>query len=318
MELFHEYYSGRCQFVLDILAHAKAKNQFTKEELEGIYTENHVPLLFFDTLKELINSGLLDDHRNGTYGLGEALRPVRTPLPALERAYLKYLCHTPEAVLFLEPEVLARISQNCGDVDEKLFSEIRRPPLPPVPKIEPQVFRTLLQAIAEGRMVSYCYHTQSSKEQKTALHSVPYRLEHSVLDGRWWLLSYSTTENKPIKSRLENLDSVELEGASPISEQQIRDAINDLRSPERVVLHIRSPKNALERAFLTFENALDMDARALDDGSAELSFSWFKFDDRDIVKKLLYLGEAVKLIQPESLRKMVRERLLACLIKEGN
>lgn len=316
MELFHEYYSGHCQLVLDILARAKAENRFTRGELEKIHEENHVPSLFYDTLEELTGSGLLDNPKNGAYLLGESLRPMRAPLPALERAYLKYLCHTPEASLFLEPETLEWISQNCSDVDETLFSGILRPPLPPVPEIDPQVFRALLRAIAEGRIVSYQYRTQNSREWKTALHAVPYRLEHSVLDGRWWLLSYSAAEGRPIKSRLENLASVEPEGESPLSEGQIQEAINGLQAPERAVLHIRSPKNALERAFLTFDNALDMEARALEDGSAELSFAWFQFDSRDIVKKLLYLGDAVTLVKPESLREMMREKLEECLNKQ--
>lgn len=316
MELFHEYYSGQCQLVLDILARAKAESRFTRGELESIYGEDHVPSPFFDTLKELTSSGLLDASKDGAYLLGESLRPMRAPLPALERAYLKYLCHTPEASLFLEPEALERISQNCGDVDEGLFLGILRPPLPPVPEIDPQVFRAILRAIAEGRMISYRYHTQSSGEWKTALHAVPFRLEHSVLDGRWWLLSYSPADGRPIKSRLENLDQVEPEGPHGMDEEALQEITRQKLAPERAVLHILSPKNALERTFLTFDNALDMEAHALEDGSAELSFAWFQFDGRDIVKKLLYLGEAVTLVKPESLREMMREKLEECLNKQ--
>ncbi len=40
MELFHEYYSGQCQLVLDILARAKAESRFTRGELESIYGED--------------------------------------------------------------------------------------------------------------------------------------------------------------------------------------------------------------------------------------------------------------------------------------
>lgn len=316
MELFHEYYSGQCQFALDILARAKAGNRFAKGELERIHEENHVLSWLIDALGELTESGLLKDRKDGIYALGETFRPMRAPVPALERAYLKYLCHTPEASLFLEPETLERISQGCGGADEKLFSEIRRPPLPPVPGIDPQVFRALLQAIAEGRTISYRYRTQGGQEWKTAGHSVPFRLEHSVLDGRWWLLSYSPADDRPIKSRLENLDQVEPESSHGMDQETLQKITRRKLAPERAVLHIQSPKNALERTFLTFENALDMEAHALEDGSAELSFAWFQFDARDIVKKLLYLGEAVTLVKPESLRVMMREKLEECFNKQ--
>lgn len=312
MELFHEYYSSQCQFALDLLACSKNRDAFSRKELEDLYAGNISKELFADVLDELILRGLIVKS-GGACRMPEGFRPMCAPLPALERAYLKYLCQTTEAPLFLDAETLAQITRDCGDADEGIFLEILRPAPPPAPDIDPRIFRTLLRAITEGRQVSYRYHTQSSSAQKIARGAVPFRLEHSVLDGRWWLLSYSPAEDRPIKSRLENLTHAALEEPHRMTEEALRAIIKRKLAPERAVLRIAPIKNALERTFLTFENALDMDAHMAEDGSVEMSFRWFEFDAKDIIKKLLYLGEAVELTGPAPLRQLMREKLEECL-----
>lgn len=313
MELFHEYYSSQCQFALDLLAMAQRKKSFSDRELRTVLVENHAPGLYLDIRKQLTDAGFLVKTPDGKYALGDAFPPVRAPLPALERTYLKYLCDTPEASLFLEGPVRERLKAACGQVDEELFSQIRRPSPPPAPDIDCQAFRTLLEAITLRQTVRYRFRRSDCEDFVQAEHIIPFRLEHSVLDGRWWAILYSTDEDRSIKARLERLSDVELEGPHTMREEQLREVI--LRQVERepVVLRVRRKKNALERTFLTFENALDMNAQLLEDDSVRLTFSLFHFDRKDVVKKLLYLGEYVVLEQPLSLREELRERLVRCL-----
>lgn len=313
MELFHEYYSSQCQFAFDLLAMAKKKPGFTDRELRDILAENHAPDLYLDIRRQLMDSGFLVKSRDGGYALGDGFSPVRTPLPALERAYLSYLCDTPEAALFLERETRDTIKAACGQSDGELFSQIRRPPVPPVPDIAPQTFRVLLEAIARRQMVRYRFRTSSREDYVQAAHIVPFRMEHSVLDGRWWAILYDPEADRPIKARLERLSGMEPDGLHSFSEKQLREVILRLVEKEPVVLRVSPQKNALERTFLTFENALDMSAQRLDDGSVRLRFSLFRFDKKDIIKKLLYLGESVTLEQPLSLKKLLREKLEQCL-----
>lgn len=162
-------------------------------------------------------------------------------------------------------------------------------------------------------MVRYRFRTSERDSFIQASHMVPFRLEHSVLDGRWWAILYHPEEDRPIKARLERLAGMEFDGRHAVSEERMREVILRQVEPEPVVLRIEPQRNALERMFLTFENALDLSARLLDDGSVRLTFSLFRFDRRDVVKKLLYLGEAVTLEQPAALRDALREKLEQCL-----
>ncbi|HCT90045.1 MAG TPA: hypothetical protein DF613_01485 [Lachnospiraceae bacterium] len=317
MELFHEYYSSQCQFAFDLLAMAKRKPCFSDQELRDILAENHAPDLYLDIRKQFLDSGFLVKGETGKYTLGDAFPPVRVPLPTLERAYLKYLCDTPEAALFLEQETRDSIKVACGQAGGELFSQIQRPPTPPAPDIDPQTFRTLLEAIARHQMVRYSFRTFGQERLIPAAHIVPFRIEHSVLDGRWWAILYNPEEDRPIKARLERLSGMELDGFHAFTEKQLQEVILRQVEKEPVVLRISPQKNALERTFLTFENALDMSAQRLDDGSVRLRFSLFRFDRKDLVKKLLYLGESVVLEQPPQLRELLREKLEQCLAQDS-
>lgn len=313
MELFHEYYSSQCQFAFDLLAMAKEAPCFSDRDLHNILAENHAPDLYLEIQKQLLDYGFLVKREDGKYSLGTAFSPVRAPMPALERAYLKYLCDTPEAALFLEQKTRDTIKTACGQADGDLFSQIQRPPAPPIPDIDTQTVRVLLEAIAHRQMVRYRFRTFQREDFSQAAHMVPFRLEHSVLDGRWWAILYNPEEDRPIKARLERLSDVALDGPHTFSEQTLREVILRQVEQEPVVLRIYPRKNALERAFLTFENALNMDARRLEDGSVRLQFALFRFDRKDVIKRLLYLGEAVILEQPPSLRASLREKLEQCL-----
>lgn len=316
MELFHEYYSSQCQFAFDLLAMAKRKPCFSDRDLRGILAENHAPDLYLDIRSQLLAYGFLVKETDGTYRLGPAFCPVRAPMPSLERAYLDHLCDTPEAALFLDQETRDTIKAVCAPAGGELFSRIRRPPVPPAPAMEPQTVRVLLEAIARRQTVRYRFRTSRQESYVQASGMVPFRLEHSVLDGRWWAILYQPEEDRPIKARLERLSGVELDGPHSFPEDRLRAVILRQVEQEPVVLRIYPRKNALERAFLTFENALHMDARRLEDGSARLQFSMFRFDRLDVIKKLLYLGEAVVLEQPLSLRAALREKLEQCLARD--
>lgn len=172
MELFHEYYSSQCQFALDLLAMAQRKRHFSDQELRAVLSENHAPDLYLDIRKQLTDAGFLVKTPDGKYVLGDAFSPVRAPLPALERSYLKYLCDTPEAAMFLEKAVRERIKAACGQVDEEVFFQIRRPPPPPAPDIDHQTFRTLLEAVTLRQMVRYRFRTPDREDSIQAQHII--------------------------------------------------------------------------------------------------------------------------------------------------
>ena len=124
-----------------------------------------------------------------------------------------------------------------------------------------------------------------------------------MFDGRWWVILYlcgeNDSESRPVKSRLENIHSVELCERHYIREAEIRNSIMSKLIKEPVVLRIEDKKNALERTFLAFESMLEMKAIPLDNRTVELQFRYFSWDRRPIIRKLLFLGEHVSVISPQ-------------------
>ena len=51
------------------------------------------------------------------------------------------------------------------------------------------------------------------------------------------------------------------------------------------------------------------ESRLLEDGSAILSFHYYRFEESDLLRQLLYLGPAVELKSPPALRKALLERV---------
>ena len=94
-----------------------------------------------------------------------------------------------------------------------------------------------------------------------------------------------------------------------IPEDAIHASIMNHLSSEYAVLKIKNGLNAFERCFILFENMIDISSRIINDDEAELRFRFFDWDTELIVKKLLFLGKNVTLIEPDHIVKKIIERL---------
>ena len=86
-----------------------------------------------------------------------------------------------------------------------------------------------------------------------------------------------------------------------------------LLEKEPMVLRVRDYNNALERCFTVFENQVLEDVTAAEGGGVTVTYRTYRFDRRDIVRKLMYLGPGVTVLSPESLRKDLLAEIDAAL-----
>ena len=87
-----------------------------------------------------------------------------------------------------------------------------------------------------------------------------------------------------------------------VLEKEILTARKLALMPEPVVLRVENARNALERCFLVLERKQLMDSRLDPDGSATISFRYFRYEENELLRQLLYLGPNVQLLSPQSLR----------------
>ena len=150
-------------------------------------------------------------------------------------------------------------------------------------------------------MIRYRYRT---REDGTYIQCemTPWKLEYSAYDRRWWVILYDAAAGRTIKARLDNLKDVALGDRSDASPEDIAAAMESLLAPEPVVLQVDDVKNVLERCFLAFENQLFEETVQQPGQGCRIAFRYYRFDEGEILRRLLYLGPDVKLLAPQSLR----------------
>ena len=172
----------------------------------------------------------------------------------------------------------------------------------------PEGFRDIIKAIRERRMIEYRYRVRDKEGEQTAV-CLPWKLEYSAYDRRWWVILYDPKDDRTIKATLNNLRDVHILSESLVPDQKISSAMETLRMKKPVELHIRDEHNALQRCFTVFENQEVIGSSYSPETGYVLQLHAFAFDREEILRQLMYLGPNVHLEGPEDLRENLRSRL---------
>ena len=314
MKLLNKYQSRVLQFALELTARLES-GPLSAAEAE---TMARAACLDYagQVTDPLVQAGLLV-REDGAFRLPDSLRPPHLPLSGPEREYLAYILSLPAAPYFLDEETRALLNAGCADAPDGTLAQIRRldptgRPLPEQPG--PEGFRRILEAIRLRRGIRYTYVTKDGAPPAEG-RALPWKLEYSVYDRRWWIILYLPEEQRTVKAQLHNLSDITLGDPSPVPEEEITAAMDRLMEPEPVTLEVERTRGALERCFLVFENQLFEQTRQLSDQRYRLTFRYYRFDRSEILRRLLYLGPAVRLLGPADLRRdLIRlvDQALAC------
>lgn len=301
MKLLNKYQSRALQFALELFARLESQGALSAEETEALARRASLDYAGQVTLP-LLQAGLLRKE-GGSLLTGPEMRSPRLPLSALEREYLSYILTLPAASCFLDAEAITALRPAA--VPAERLSSIERLcpadlPFPESPGADG--LRCILTAIREGRTIRYLFRTRESSAPQRA-ESVPWKLEYSAYDHRWWLIVYLPEERRTVKAQLRNLSEITLGGRAEVTSEEIEAAMERLLEPEPIVLEVQRSRGALERCFLVFESQLFEQTQQLSENAYRLRFRYYRFDQGEILRKLLYLGPAVRLVSPQPLRK---------------
>lgn len=321
MILFHPLQNRAMQFSLQLLARLRYMPLIDGKEIEALGQQFYLDPLYLETvLKTLEDSGIVSlEKQNGkTVGCsrcqtaeGNYILP-RLPAGRLEREYLQYILRLPEAELFLPEALRQQLLQPPAAWLEQI-QRIAPTEINQARPVEPETFQRILQAIREKRAIRYCYRDKEH-EQYVQTQAVPWKLEYSAYDKRWWIILYEPEQKRTVKAVLGNLRQVTLGTKHGLSEQVIREAIDGLCLKDTpVVLRVENIRGALQRCFLLFENQEFIHTQMQDERTFLLSFRYYRFDTEEILRKLMQLGPAVTLLEPASLKQALRKRLTEAL-----
>lgn len=300
MKLFNKYQSRAFQFSAELLARLEQRGSLRDSELMDMAAANGLDYAG-QVLDPLCRAGILECI-NKVYYLSKNFSAPKIPMGQVEREYLRIAVELPEAVLFLPEDIRAELRAACGETCDLDIIERYAPAGEPIPEHPgPEGFRTLLQAIHQRQLICYIYRTRDDKTYREST-TLPWKLEYSAYDRRWWIILYDPAADRMIKARLDNLKNIRLAGPAKVSETCIKQAMDRLLAPSPVVIEVQQTMGALERCFLTFENQMFEQTQQLGNGRFRLAFRYYRFDRNEILRRLLYLGPAVTLMEPMDLR----------------
>ena len=305
VKLFHKFQSRAFQFSLDVLNAFRAGEILSKGAVTRISQKNG--LLYADQVMQALEAAEVVEQTGRGWKLGKHMNAFQVPPGQTELDYLQYILRLPETSLFLDNAVI----QKLGVSSTSFFAPIqiigaKGEPIPEYPG--PEGFRLILKAIRQGRLIQYYYRTKNDETLSETI-AQPWKVEYSAFDKRWWVILYLPGEDRTIKARLENLRDIRLLEPSNIDEGKIQEAVERLLAPEPIVLEVSNQKGALERCFMVFENQLFTETSRTPAGNFKVEFRYYRFDESEIVRRLLYLGPMVTLKGPGIIKGKLTEAL---------
>ena len=288
MKLFNKYQSRALQFALDLLSQLQSA-ALSSSQVQALAQQ--WGLDYADqVIQPLCRAGFLEQTADG-YRLTAAGALPRLPL------------QIPEAQLFLEPALWERLAALCAGTPAPPSVQRYAPAGEPLPQHPgPEGFRTLLKAAQRRWLIRYTYYSRDHQTIPRQAEALPWKLEYSAYDRRWWVILYDPGQSRTIKARLDNLEEIRLLGPSGVEDGEVEAAMDRLLEPEPVVLEVRRTRGTLERCFLVLENQLFERTRQVSEDCFYVSFRYYRFDRSEILRRLLYLGPGVRLISPPDLR----------------
>ena len=308
MTLFHKYYSRKLLFAADVLAALKGAGAkgLPGPRISDLALRYGIQNPLCAQLLGLLKAeGLIEFDRDRSVYLLSSVKQPSFPLSNAEESYLQEILRLPQAALFLPRALAERLTDPRAVCDDasiqtmEAFGEQRNPALS-----QPEFCR-ILEAVSRGCAISYRYRSRDGEARRGC--AVPWRLEYSAYDNRWWLILYSPEERRCVKAWLSHLSDVGLERHITVPEKDILAARKQALMPDPVVLRVENARNALERCFLILEQKEFEDSRLHPDGSATISFRYYRYEETELLRQLLYLGPNVELLAPQSLRAALLE-----------
>lgn len=230
------------------------------------------------------------------------------PLSILQKRWLKALCNDKRIRLFVSDEVLERLKNQLQGV-EALFNEndyyLYDKYSDGDPYDDPDYiknFRTALEAIHQKKTISVEYTGRFGQQKRFIC--APCKIEYSEKDDKFRIIS--KVRNRHSILNIARINSCELTENSKVDDISEEDLPDNRRTS--VTLEIYDERKAMERVMLAFAH-FEKSAVQVSDEVYRLTLNYDSFDETELVVRVLSFGPMVKVIEPESFRNLIQERI---------
>ena len=230
------------------------------------------------------------------------------PLSILQKRWLKALCNDKRIRLFVDDEVLTKLRLKLKDV-EPLFTENDYYLYDNYSDGDPygdsnyiKIFRTVLEAIHQKKTISVEYTGRFGQQKRFTC--APYKIEYSEKDDKFRIIS--KVKNRHSILNIARINSCELTENSKVDDISEEDLPYNRRTT--VTLEIYDERKAMERVMLAFAH-FEKSAVQISDDVYQLTLNYDSFDETELVVRVLSFGPMVKVLEPESFRNLIQERI---------
>ncbi len=228
------------------------------------------------------------------------------PLSILQKRWLKALCNDKRIRLFVCDEILERLKNQLQDV-EPLFTENDYYLYDKYSDGDPyedsnyiKNFRIVLEAIHQKKSISVEYTGRLGQQKRFVC--APYKIEYSEKDDKFRIIC----NHKNSILNIARINSCELAGNSKVDDISEEELPYNRRTS--VTLEIYDERKAMERVMLAFAH-FEKSAVQISDEVYQLTLNYDSFDETELVVRVLSFGPMVKVLEPESFRNLIQERI---------
>lgn len=310
--VFSEVYGTYYNIVAKILTQAVEK-KLTVENLQQLVREDG----YADSSLQLLPALSDGTWKLLTPDLKTPLKNVPTmPLTSLQKRWLKTLLGDEKIRLFFTDEEIAEQEQILQGVEPLykpeqfvFFDRFVDGDDYAKPKYR-ENFREILRGVKEKRYINASYRSnRGSIIVWTDL--VPLSLEYSAKDDKFRLQAMA--EHKQVTLNLGRIISVEAGDVIKAAKQLLKSET----AQQKLVLEIEDERSTMVRALMHFSD-LAKETEKLDDMHYLLTVYYDKSEETEMLFRVLSFGPTVKVREPESFVKLLKEKLkeqLECTAK---
>ncbi len=308
MKLFSEIYSIYYRIAEEILKRKKV----TKNEIRNIIQEKGFleTVLFLEPKITGSERYSLFCEEDGIYSSVLKKSPDR-PLTLLEKKWLCAVLNDRRSALFLDKEVREELSEVLGVTPMFLQSDFYSfdkfadgDPYEDEKYISH--FRNICTAVKNKCLIKISF--QSAKGNRITHYFLPLKIEYSAKNDKFRVHVTSYKNKKPFESGIINISSVTLTEITDIYPEIPENLSRKCREP--IVVRVSKERNAINRFMMEFAELERTSVFDEETGICTVSLWYNKYDETEIVIRLLSFGPVIEVVSPSCVRRQMRQRVL--------
>ena len=294
--IFNEIYSAYFNTVAKILSEA-VSHPLSKKEIRKIIENN----AFSESILT-IEPAFENEHWQliSPDGLTQIKHAPTLPLTTLQKRWLRAISEDPKIKLFTDeiyfPEVKPLFTSDSYTAFDK-YSDGD----PYTDKEYIEKFRTILDALKNKYPLKI--KLISPRKGEKEIYAIPEYLEYSEKDDKFRLIVSGCEYYRTV-----NVGTIV--SCSRFTETFYPDAENMFEPVKcSVVFELTNERNALERVLLHFAH-FEKQAEKIDNDHYRVTLFYLQEDETEILIRILSFGQMLKVIEPDSFVKLIKERLI--------